>query len=297
MAVLAPDGRAHDLDGAERGPSGEPSTAETRKGCTRFDCVLLRSRAVRVHAEATDRGRWVRCDEIAPALVPRKPGEPVKTDRRDARKLAELHRADLLTVVRAPTPAGEAVRDLCRARDDARADRQRCRHRLGKLLLTPRACIPGARVDAGASALGQWFDVATSSRPGGGRRLPAGDRPARSPAVGAGRAVGRGGGHRAVSGAGGLVAVLPRHRHADGGVVARRAARCAAVSDGAGADGVSGVGARRALQRGSSPPRADHEDGQKLGAAAGGRGGVALSAPARGQPATRPSGAAGSCRG
>ena len=81
-----------------------------------------------------DRGR-VCCVVIAPALVPRKPGERVKTDRRDARKLAELHRAGLLTVVRAPTPAEEAVRDLCRARDDARVDRQRCRHRLGKLLL------------------------------------------------------------------------------------------------------------------------------------------------------------------
>ena len=68
-----------------------------------------------------ERGR-VRCDVIAPALVPRKPGERIKTDRRDARNLAELHRARLLTVVRAPTPAEEAVRDLCRARDDARAD-------------------------------------------------------------------------------------------------------------------------------------------------------------------------------
>ena len=80
------------------------------------------------------RGR-VECEVIAPALVPRKPGERVKTDRRDARKLAELYRAGLLTEVRAPTPAEEAVRDLCRARDDVREDRQRCRHRLEKLLL------------------------------------------------------------------------------------------------------------------------------------------------------------------
>ena len=86
-----------------------------------------------------DRGR-VQCQVIAPALVPRKPGERIKTDRRDARKLAELHRAGLLTVVHAPTPAEEAVRDLCRARDDARADRQRCRHRLGKL----QVCFGGA---------------------------------------------------------------------------------------------------------------------------------------------------------
>jgi transposase len=59
----------------------------------------------------------------------------VKTNARDARKLAELHRAGLLTEVRPPTPEEEAVRDLCRARDDVREDLQRSRHRLGKLLL------------------------------------------------------------------------------------------------------------------------------------------------------------------
>lgn len=77
----------------------------------------------------------ITCDVIAPALMPRKPGERVKTNRRDARKLAELGRAGLLTVVQPPTPADEAVRDLARARDDAREDLQRCRHRLSKLLL------------------------------------------------------------------------------------------------------------------------------------------------------------------
>jgi transposase len=77
----------------------------------------------------------VSCDVIAPALTPRKPGERVKTNRRDARKLAELGRAGLLTAVQPPTPDDEAVRDLARARDDAREDLQRCRHRLSKLLL------------------------------------------------------------------------------------------------------------------------------------------------------------------
>jgi transposase len=77
----------------------------------------------------------VSCQVIAPALIPRKPGERIKTNRRDARKLVELLRAGLLTEVRPPTPEEEAVRDLCRARDDAREDLQRCRHRLGKLLL------------------------------------------------------------------------------------------------------------------------------------------------------------------
>ena len=77
----------------------------------------------------------VSCDVVAPALIPRKPGERVKTNRRDARKLTELGRAGLLTTVRPPTPEEEAVRDLARARDDAREDLQRCHHRLGKLLL------------------------------------------------------------------------------------------------------------------------------------------------------------------
>lgn len=77
----------------------------------------------------------VSCDVVAPALIPRKPGERVKTNRRDARKLVELGRAGLLTAVKPPTRDDEAVRDLARARDDAREDLQRCRHRLGKLLL------------------------------------------------------------------------------------------------------------------------------------------------------------------
>jgi transposase len=77
----------------------------------------------------------VTCQVIAPALIPRKPGERIKTNRRDARKLAELLRAGLLTEVRPPTAEEEAVRDLCRARDDAREDLQRSRHRLSKLFL------------------------------------------------------------------------------------------------------------------------------------------------------------------
>jgi transposase len=80
-------------------------------------------------------GGRIRCRVIAPSLIPRKPGDRVKTNRRDARKLAELLRGGLLTEVHPPTPAQEAVRDLCRARDDARQDLLRSRHRLGKLLL------------------------------------------------------------------------------------------------------------------------------------------------------------------
>jgi transposase len=77
----------------------------------------------------------VSCIVIAPSLVPMKPGERIKTDRRDAKKLAECLRAGTLTEVRPPTEAEEAIRDLSRCREDVREDLHRARHRLGKLLL------------------------------------------------------------------------------------------------------------------------------------------------------------------
>jgi transposase len=77
----------------------------------------------------------VHASVIAPSMIPVAPGERVKTDRRDARRLALLLRGGQLTAVRVPTPAEEAVRDLCRARADMVIDRTRARHRLGKFLL------------------------------------------------------------------------------------------------------------------------------------------------------------------
>jgi len=75
------------------------------------------------------------CEVIAPSLIPARPGDRVKTDKRDARRLARLFRAGQLSAVRVPTIAEEAVRDLCRARADMVIDRTRARHRLGKFLL------------------------------------------------------------------------------------------------------------------------------------------------------------------
>ena len=80
-------------------------------------------------------GHGVPCKVIAPALIPQKPGQRIKTDRRDATKLAMLMRAGLLTDVRPPTPAQEAVRDLCRAREDVVEDTMRARHRIVKFLI------------------------------------------------------------------------------------------------------------------------------------------------------------------
>jgi transposase len=81
------------------------------------------------------RSMGVACDVVAPSLVPRSPGDRVKTDRRDCRRLARLHRAGELVAIRVPTEAEEAVGDLCRARADMVADRTRTRHRLSKFLL------------------------------------------------------------------------------------------------------------------------------------------------------------------
>ena len=77
----------------------------------------------------------VRCDVVAPSLIPKGSGDRVKTDRRDARRLAGLHRAGELTPVAIPTPAQEGVRDLCRTRGDMVQDLTRARNRLSGFLL------------------------------------------------------------------------------------------------------------------------------------------------------------------
>lgn len=79
--------------------------------------------------------RAVVCEVAAPSLVPRRPGERVKTDQRDANKLGRLYRAGELSLVAVPDPKLEALRDLLRAREDAREDLLRRRHRLSKFLL------------------------------------------------------------------------------------------------------------------------------------------------------------------
>jgi transposase len=76
----------------------------------------------------------VACEVIAPSLVPTKAGDRVKTDRRDAEKLAGCYRAGELTAVWVPDAAHEALRDLVRAREAAKKDQLKARHRLGKFL-------------------------------------------------------------------------------------------------------------------------------------------------------------------
>lgn len=77
----------------------------------------------------------VACVVVAPTLVPVRPGDRVKTDKRDAKKLARLYRSGELTPVWVPDQAHEALRDLVRAREAAKCDQTRARHRLSKFLL------------------------------------------------------------------------------------------------------------------------------------------------------------------
>lgn len=83
------------------------------------------------------------CEVVAPALIPRKSGDRVKTDRRDAQMLASLSRSGELTPVWVPTPEQEAIRDLTRAREDMKAIELKARQRLGALLLRYGKRYPG----------------------------------------------------------------------------------------------------------------------------------------------------------
>lgn len=77
----------------------------------------------------------VDCEVVAPSLIPKGSSDRVKTDKRDAIRLARLHRAGELTAIRVPTPAEEAVRDLVRARADVLDDRKRMQQRLNAVLM------------------------------------------------------------------------------------------------------------------------------------------------------------------
>lgn len=99
----------------------------------------------------------VACQVVAPTLVPVKPGDRVKTDRRDAERLARSFRSGDLTAVWVPDTAHEALRDLVRAREAAKRDQLRARHRLQKFLLRH-----GQRAPAGTKAWTEryrrWLD-------------------------------------------------------------------------------------------------------------------------------------------
>ncbi|WDP84578.1 MAG: IS110 family transposase [Desulfobacter sp.] len=77
----------------------------------------------------------IECAVIAPSLIPQKSGDMVKTDRRDAMNLARLHRSGDLTQIHVPNEEDEAIRDLSRAREDARICAKKTKQRLNSFLL------------------------------------------------------------------------------------------------------------------------------------------------------------------
>src|SRR5208282_2691743 len=97
----------------------------------------------------------VRCEVVAPTLIPVKPGDRVKTDRRDAEKLARSLRAGDLTAVWVPDAEDEALRDLVRAREAAKTDQRRARQRLLKFLLR-RGCTPPSKMRAWTDKHRAW---------------------------------------------------------------------------------------------------------------------------------------------
>lgn len=94
-----------------------------------------------LHRDLTAAG--LDCVVVAPSLVPTRAGDRVKTDRRDAVKLARFLRSGDLTAIHVPDEATEAIRDLERARDDAKRAERTARHQLGKFLLRHNRRYPG----------------------------------------------------------------------------------------------------------------------------------------------------------
>jgi transposase len=97
----------------------------------------------------------IACEVIAPSLAPAKSGDRVKTDRRDAERLASSYQAGTLTPVWVPDPKHEALRDLVRAREAAKQDMKRAKHRLGKYLLR-YGQRPGNGAKAWTAVWWQW---------------------------------------------------------------------------------------------------------------------------------------------
>ncbi|MFU1798737.1 IS110 family transposase [Paenibacillus azoreducens] len=107
--------------------------------------------------------RWITslgaiCEVIAPSLMPKRPGDHVKTDRKDALQLAQLYRSGELTSIYVPTKEDEALRDLIRAREDAREDVHRARQRLLKFLLRQNIHHPSHMKNRWTKVYRQWLE-------------------------------------------------------------------------------------------------------------------------------------------
>lgn len=130
--------------GRSKEPVFERTCPTDEASIRRFFGGLKRRYRVQACYEAGCMGFWLQrllegmditCRVVAPSMLPRKPGDRVKTDRRDARKLAAALRSEDIEGIFVPGPGHEAIRDLIRTREDLRIDALRQKHRLNKFLL------------------------------------------------------------------------------------------------------------------------------------------------------------------
>lgn len=132
-AVAEPDGKVQFIGTFPNRPESlRKLVKKLGEGELRF-CYEAGPTGYALYWELTKLGKH--CEVIAPTLIPVKAGDRVKTDRRDAEKLAQCYRAGTLTAVWVPDAAHEALRDLVRAREAAKRDQLRAKHRLSKFLL------------------------------------------------------------------------------------------------------------------------------------------------------------------
>ncbi len=115
-----------------------------------------------LHRQLVELG--VECVVVAPALIPRRAGDRVKTDERDAITLARLLRSGDLTPVWVPGLEDEALRDLVRIRFDAKDDLRRAQHRLSKFLLRQSIPVPPG-IKAWSARYNSWLDTLRLERP------------------------------------------------------------------------------------------------------------------------------------
>lgn len=108
-----------------------------------YDTIPNTPEAIRSMLRKLGKGGQRRCDVMARSLIPRKSGDKIKTDRRDAMMLAQLLRAGQLTEVWVPDEAHEAMRDLVRMRAQAMKDLRKTRQQLHSFLLRHARVFPG----------------------------------------------------------------------------------------------------------------------------------------------------------
>ena len=129
--AIAETGRLGEM--REHGKITNTPSRLTRSGTALRSCYEAGPCGYRIQRQLTAAGHG--CVVVAPSLIPRKPGDRIKTDRRDATNLAKLHRAGELTPVWVPDPAHEAIRDLLRARLAAVRGLRQARQQLSGFLL------------------------------------------------------------------------------------------------------------------------------------------------------------------